>query len=128
LGHSDYIVNLAKVAEKAGADTIVAINTFGPVLDFDISGGKPKLTLGINSGKGGLSDKIIFHTALTDVANLYQELNIPIIACGGVTMPEDAIKMIMAGASAVQIYSAAHIAGNKRYIFLINLLMIFAIG
>ncbi len=117
LGHSDFIVNLAKVAEKAGVDAIVAINTFGPVLDFDISSGKPELTLGINSGKGGLSGKIIFHTALTDVANLFQKLNIPIIACGGVTIPEDAIKMIMAGASAVQIYSAAHIAGNKRYTF-----------
>ena len=120
LGHSDYIVNLAKVAEKAGADAIVAINTFGPVIDFDISGGKPKLTLGINSGKGGLSGKIIFHAALTDVANLYQKLNIPIIACGGVTTPQDAIKMIMAGASAVQIYSAVHIAGNKRYTFFNN--------
>jgi len=118
LGHSDYIVDLAKVAEKSGIDAIVAINTYGPVIDFDINNGKPELILGINDGKGGLSGKTIFHIALTDVVNLSQNLNIPIIACGGVTKPEDAIKMIMAGASAVQIYSAVHIAGNKGDVFL----------
>jgi len=120
LGHSDFIINLAQVAEKSGADAIVAINTYGPVIDFDINSGKPELTLGINSGKGGLSGKAIFHIALTDVANLSQNLNIPIIACGGVTKPEDAIKMIMAGASAVQIYSAVHMAGNHGVVFLNN--------
>ena len=120
LGHSDYIVNLAKVAEEAGADAIVAINTYGPVIDFDITNGKPKLTLGINSGRGGLSGRTIFHIALTDVVSLRQNLNIPIIACGGVTEPEDAIKMIMAGASAVQVYSAVHIAGKQGVSFIDN--------
>jgi len=118
LGHSDFIVDLAKVAEKSGVDAIVAINTYGPVIDFNINSGEPELTLGINNGKGGLSGKAIFHIALTDVANLSQNLKIPIIACGGVTKPEDAIKMIMAGASAVQIYSAVHIEGTKGDIFL----------
>lgn len=118
LGHSDFIVNLAKVAEKSGVDAIVAINTYGPVIDFDISSGKPKLTLGIDNGKGGMSGKPIFNIALTDVVNLSQNLNIPIIACGGVTEPKDAIKMIMAGASAVQIYSAVHMAGHKGNEFL----------
>lgn len=118
LGHSDFIVDLAKVAEKFGVDAIVAINTYGPVIDFNINSGNPELMLGINSGKGGLSGKPIFCIALTDIVNLKQNLNIPIIACGGVTKPEDAIKMIMAGASAVQIYSAVHMAGNKGDIFL----------
>lgn len=113
LGHSDFIVELAKSAEDAGVDAIVAINTFGPVLDFDISNGRPELTLGIKNGKGGLSGRAIFHIALTDVAELSQALKIPIIACGGVTQAEDAIKMIMAGASAVQIYSAAHLEGKN---------------
>ncbi len=118
LGHSDFIVDLAKIAEKSGVDAIVAINTYGPVIDFDINNGKPELILGINNGKGGLSGKTIFHIALTDVVNLNQNLKIPIIACGGVTKPEDAIKMIMAGASAVQIYSAVHMAGKQGDLFL----------
>ncbi len=113
LGHSDCIVDLAKVAEKAGVDAIVAINTYGPVIDFNINKGKPELILGINNGKGGLSGKAIFYITLTDIVNLSQNVNIPIIASGGVTEPKDAIKMIMAGASAVQIYSAVHMAGNK---------------
>jgi dihydroorotate dehydrogenase (NAD+) catalytic subunit len=118
LGHSDHIVELAKVAERSGADAIVAINTYGPVIDFDISTGKPKLTLGINNGKGGLSGSTIFLTALTDIVALSQNLKIPIIACGGVTKVEDAVKMIMAGASAVQIYSAIHIAGKRGVDFI----------
>ena len=111
LGHSDFIVELAQEAEKAGADAIVVINTVGPVLDFDISSGEPQLTLGISSGKGGLSGKTIFQIALTDVSEISRALTIPVIACGGISTAEDAVKMIMAGASAVQIYSAAHLAG-----------------
>lgn len=86
LGHSDHIVQLAQVAEKAGADAITAINTYGPVLDFDITDGKPELTLGISGGKGGLSGKPIFLIALTDVADLARHIQIPIIASGGVKM------------------------------------------
>ncbi len=112
LGHSDRIVPLAKFAEEEGADAIVAINTVGPVLDFDLVNGKPKTQLGIRGGKGGLSGAPIFQTALTDVYDLAQKLHIPIIACGGIVSAEDAVKMLMAGASAVQVYSAAHIAGS----------------
>lgn len=118
LGHSDHIVHIAKAAERAGVDAIVAINTIGPVIDFAIDKGKPELTLGIQNGRGGLSGRPIFCIALTDVVDLSQNLKIPIIACGGVTNPEDAIKMIMAGASAVQIYSAVHMIGKKRIVFL----------
>lgn len=111
LGHSDHIVQLAQMAEEAGANAITAINSYGPVLDFDISDGKPELTLGISGGKGGLSGRPIFPIALTDVADLARHIHIPIIACGGVEKAEDVIKMIMAGASAVQVYTAAHLQG-----------------
>lgn len=113
LGHSDYIVKLAQIAEEAGADGIVAINTYGPVLDFDISSGTPELTLGIAGGKGGLSGKPIFQIALTDVADISRHLKIPVIASGGVSTSEDVIKMIMAGACAVQVYTAAHLRGDQ---------------
>lgn len=113
LGHSDFIVPLAKAAEEAGVDAIVAINTYGPVIDFEINKGVPQYSLGIAGGSGGLSGKPLFHIALTDVFELAQHLSIPIIACGGISTPEDVIKMIMAGASAVQVYSAAHLQGKK---------------
>ncbi len=120
LGHSDFIVELAQVAEKAGVDAITAINTVGPVLDFDLNDGKPELKLGITGGMGGLSGKPIFNLALADVALLSQNLKIPILASGGVTNVEGAIKMIMAGASVVQIYSAVHLAGKNKISFLNN--------
>ncbi len=118
LGHSDFIIPLAKVAEENGVDAIVAINTYGPVIDFDINHGKPKLKLGTNNGMGGLSGKHIFKIALTDIFKLKQNLKIPIIASGGICSPEDAIKMIMAGASAVQLYSAVHLEGVKGDLFI----------
>jgi dihydroorotate dehydrogenase subfamily 1 len=113
LGHSDFIVQLAIAAQEAGADAITAINTYGPIFDFDISNGIPTNTLGIAGGKGGLSGKGIFQIALTDVADLAKNLKIPIIACGGISTSEDIVKMLMAGASAVEIYTAAHLEGKN---------------
>lgn len=112
LGHSDFIVELAQVAKEAGVNAITAINTFGPVLDFTIDAhGNPKPILGISSGKGGLSGAPIFNIALTDVAEIKRQVNIPVIGCGGVRDAEGVIKMMMAGADSVQIYTAAHVKG-----------------
>jgi len=119
LGHSDFIVELAGVAKKAGADAIVAINTFGPILDFNIGNNlKIKPVVGIQNAKGGLSGGLLFNIALTDIADISNQIKIPIIGCGGVSNAEQVIKMMMAGASAVQIYTAAHIRGiNSPSIF-----------
>lgn len=118
LGHSDGIVELSQVAKDEGADGIVAVNTFGPVFDFDISRGKPQSVVGIAGARGGMSGASLFHIALTDVALISQEVGLPVIACGGVGKAEQAIKMIMAGASGVEIYSAAHVRGiNAPRIF-----------
>ncbi len=122
LGHSDFIVQLAKIAEESGADAIVAINTVGPVIDFDISSGKPVFTLGISGGKGGLSGEAIFNTALTDVMDISKHLSIPVIGCGGVSRAEDVVKMIMVGASMVEVYTAAHLHGKKAPEFLDKLI------
>lgn len=112
LGHSDRIVELCQVAESAGADGLVLLNTYGPVFDFTVnSDGRPEPIVGIDGGRGGLSGAPLFHIALTDVALVSQAVNIPVIGCGGVCTAEDVVKMLMAGASAVQIYTAAHACG-----------------
>lgn len=112
LGHSDHIIELCTLAESAGADGLVLLNTYGPVFDFTIDHhGHPNAVVGIEGGKGGLSGSPLFHMALTDVAMVSQTVSIPIIACGGVCSAEDVIKMLMAGARAVQIYTAAHAWG-----------------
>jgi len=112
LGHSDYIVELANIAKEAGVDAIVASNTFGPLFDFQIDEqGQPHRILGIQSGKGGMSGAPLFNIALTDVAEIRRQVGITVIGCGGVRTPEHVVKMIMAGASAVQVYTATHVRG-----------------
>jgi len=112
LAHSDYIVELSQVAKESGADAIVALNTFGPLFDFSI-GREAKATpvLGIQGAKGGMSGSALFNIALTDVAEIRRQVGIPVIGCGGVSTPEHVVKMIMAGASAVEIYTASHVRG-----------------
>jgi dihydroorotate dehydrogenase (NAD+) catalytic subunit len=112
LGHSDVIVDLSGVAKEAGADAISAVNTYGPVFDFRIDAeGKPERVMGAIGAKGGLSGNALFHTALTDVAEIARQIDIPVLASGGVTTAERAIKMIMAGASLVQLYTILHTKG-----------------
>ena len=111
-GHSDHIVELAVTAEQSGANGIVLLNTYGPVFDFTInSKGLPEAVVGISGGRGGLSGASLFHIALTDIALVRRAVSIPIIGCGGVCTAIDAMKMLMAGASAVQVYTAAHAQG-----------------
>jgi len=109
LGHSDGIIEVAGSAKEAGADAITAINTLGPVLDFYIDeNGKPQRVVGISGAKGGLSGSAIFNTALTDVAEISRQIEIPVMASGGIMKPEDAVKMVMAGAGLVQLYTVLH--------------------
>lgn len=107
------IPTFAKAAEGAGADGIVLINSFGPCLDIDLQTGRP--VMGSDTGYGWLSGKAILPLALRCVYQAAQTVEIPIIGVGGVTSGEDAIKMIMAGAVAVQICTAAILEGPLVY-------------
>lgn len=62
---------------------------------------------------GGLSGAPLFERARNIVAEIYQmtEGQIPIIGCGGVAGGDDAYKMIRAGASLIQLYSALAFEG-----------------
>ncbi len=114
LGHSDGIVHLADVAKDAGADAIVATNTYGPVFDFTIGGeGEPHSVMGVVGAKGGLSGDALFHIALTDVADISREVGLPVVASGGVMTAERAMKMIYAGAGLVELYTVLHDQGVK---------------
>jgi dihydroorotate dehydrogenase (NAD+) catalytic subunit len=112
LGYSEAILELCHIAKEAGVDAIVAVNTYGPVFDFYIdNSGVPQSVVGVAGAQGGLSGAPIFQIALTAVANIKTQVDIDVIGCGGVTSGQDVIKMIMAGASLVQVYSAAHVRG-----------------
>ena len=58
-------------------------------------------------GEGGLSGAPLFEKSLEIVKYIHNNTNgqLPIIAVGGIMTPEDALKMLNAGASLVQVYS-----------------------
>ena len=98
---------IGKAAQNGGADAVVAINTLRGMA-IDINSGYPIL----GNRFGGLSGPAVKPVAIKCVYDLYEALDIPVIGVGGVSTWEDAVEMIMAGASAVQIGSAVHESVN----------------
>jgi len=105
----DYI-NLAKALEKAGADAITISNTLRG-MKINIISRKPVLS----NISGGVSGPAIKPIALKCVYDLYKEVEIPIIGCGGITSFEDVLEFIFAGATAVQIGSAVYYSRRVFY-------------
>ena len=94
------IAELGIAAQDGGADAISLINTL-PAMAIDIKTRKPML----GAITGGLSGPAIHPVAVAMVYELSKKIGIPIIGIGGVYRPEDAVELIIAGASAVQIGS-----------------------
>lgn len=104
------IVEIAKAAENAGADAVTAINTV-KAMAID-----PETTFPILANKmGGLSGPAIKPIAIRCVYEIYREVKIPIIGCGGIATWHDAVEFMLAGASAVQIGTA--IASKGLHVF-----------
>ena len=95
------ILELGLAAQRGGADAVVAINTL-KAMAIDIETGYPIL----GNRFGGLSGQAIRPVAVRCVYELANRLEIPVIGVGGVSSWEDAVEMIMAGASAVQVGTA----------------------
>lgn len=95
------IVDMAIVCENAGADGIVLINT---LLGMKIDVRTNKVVL--HNKKGGLSGPAIKPVAIRMIYDVYENVSIPIIGCGGVMDAYDVIEMMLAGATAVQVGSA----------------------
>jgi dihydroorotate dehydrogenase (NAD+) catalytic subunit len=101
------LVELAKAAEAAGADAITAVNTAGPGMMIDVMSRKPIL-----GGKiGGLSGHALRPIAVRCVYEISEAVKIPIIGTGGVYTGQDAIEMVMAGATAVGMGSSVYDRG-----------------
>lgn len=95
------IVELGLAAQRSGADGVVAINTL-KAMAIDIETGYPIL----GNRFGGLSGPVIRPVAVRCVYELASRLEIPVIGVGGISTWEDAVEMIMAGATAVQVGTA----------------------
>lgn len=95
------IAEIAKAVEAAGADSVSLINTLLG-MRIDINTGRPIL----HNNMGGLSGPAIFPVAVRMVYQVANAVNIPVIGMGGVSSGRDAIELMMAGASAVQVGAA----------------------
>jgi dihydroorotate dehydrogenase (fumarate) len=99
----------ARAALDAGADGITAMDSLGPVLRIDIRTGRP--ISGGAKGLAWLSGGAIKPLTLRYVAEIAGLSDKPIIGLGGVMTAEDALEMLMAGATAVGICSAPILKG-----------------
>ncbi|TEU05096.1 dihydroorotate dehydrogenase [Candidatus Bathyarchaeota archaeon] len=104
------IAKVAKAAAEAGADAITAINTVR-AMTIDVETARPILANKI----GGLSGTAIKPIAVRCVYEVYREVDVPVIGCGGISTWRDAVEFMLAGASAVQIGTA--IAFNGLDVF-----------
>jgi dihydroorotate dehydrogenase (NAD+) catalytic subunit len=98
------IQNIALAAERAGADALVVANTL-LAMAIDIHSRKPK----IGNIMGGLSGPAIKPIIVRQIYQVHEISTLPIIGCGGVMNADDAIEMMLAGATAVQVGTASFV-------------------
>ena len=95
------IVEMAKAAERGGADALSLINTItGMKIDIE------KQDFVLANKTGGLSGPAIHPVAVRMVYQVANAVDLPIIGMGGIQTAEDAIEMILAGATMVSVGTA----------------------
>ena len=95
------ITEMAKAAEAGGADALSLINTITG-MKIDIS----RRCFVLANKTGGMSGPAIHPVAVRMVYQTAQAVQVPIIGMGGIMNAEDAIEMILAGATAVSVGTA----------------------
>ncbi len=95
------ITVMAKAAEAGGADALSLINTLtGMKIDVN------KRTFAIANKTGGLSGPAVHPIAVRMVYQVANAVNLPIIGMGGIQNTEDALELMLAGATAVSVGTA----------------------
>lgn len=95
------ITEMAKGAEAGGADVLSLINTItGMKIDIH------KKQFVLANKTGGMSGPAIHPVAVRMVYQVSQAVSLPIIGMGGIMTAEDAVEMMLAGASAVSVGTA----------------------
>jgi dihydroorotate dehydrogenase (NAD+) catalytic subunit len=96
------LVEVADAVEAAGAEAVTLINTL-PGLAIDPESRRPRL----GGPGGGLSGPAVHPVAVRAVFDVHHHRpSLPIVAAGGVARGVDAVELLLAGASAVQIGTA----------------------
>jgi dihydroorotate dehydrogenase (NAD+) catalytic subunit len=99
------LVSIARAARDAGAEAVTLINTvMGMAIDVESTPRRPRLAGGRG---GGLSGPAIHPVAVRAVYDVHSAVpDLPIVGVGGVASGVDAIELVVAGASAVQVGTA----------------------
>ena len=104
----------ARIIKENGANGIVAINSLGPTMKIDIE--SRSILYGNESGFVWTSGPVIKNLALATVYTIKKaEPSLTVIGVGGISSADDVIEFLLAGASAVQMLSAALIKGRQLY-------------
>jgi len=101
--NTDRLVSVAEAAAAAGAEAVTLVNTvMGMVIDTETR--RPVL----GGRSGGLSGPAIHPVAVRAVHDVHAALpELPIVGVGGVATAVDAVELMLAGASAVQVGTAS---------------------
>ena len=95
------IAEMAKAVEAGGADAISLINTLtGMKIDIN------RKTFALANKTGGVSGPAVHPIAVRMVYEAANAVNVPILGMGGIESAEDAIEMLLVGASAVSVGTA----------------------
>lgn len=105
------IVDVARAVADEGADGLTAVNTLGPGMIIDVRARRPVLSNRV----GGVSGTALHPIAVRCVYEISAAVDLPIIGTGGVSSGEDALRMIMAGATAVGVGSALYRGGSAVF-------------
>lgn len=96
------IGEMAKAAEAGGADAVSLINTItGMKIDVESQ------RFALANRTGGLSGPAIHPVAVRMVYEAARAVKIPVVGMGGIASAEDALEMILAGATAVCVGTAS---------------------
>lgn len=95
------ITEMAKAAEAAGSDALSLINTLTG-MKIDVK----RRTFAVANKTAGVSGPAIHPIAVRMVYQVANAVKLPIIGMGGVMNTEDALELIMAGATAVAVGTA----------------------
>ena len=104
----------ARVIKENGANGVVAVNSLGPTMKIDIA--SRSIKYGNASGFVWTSGPVIKNLALATVYTIKNaEPSLTVIGVGGIASASDVIEFLLAGASAVQMLSAALLRGRDLY-------------
>ena len=95
------VVSIAQSVEAEGADAVSLINTLVG-MRIDIESRRPVL----HQNTGGLSGPAVFPVALAMVWKVANAVKIPVVGLGGIEKWQDAVEMMLAGATGIQVGTA----------------------